>query len=130
MNRFKNFSVVLFAVVLAGAVISCDKDKGADPLKEGRKAGTEMCACVDAIPVPTNPEEFGDYAQKLGMCPAGVLAAYQEYVTFVYTNYDPEAEDPLYSVFDFKNSKFEQGFKEATNGCMQAFELLFSMMGQ
>ena len=130
MNRFKSFLVVLFTAVLAGVVISCDNDKDADPLKEGRKAGTEMCACVDAISVPTDPAEFGDYAQKLGMCPGGVLAGYQEYVTFVYTNYDADAENPLYSVFEFKNSKFEQGFKETTNDCMQAFEFLFSMMGQ
>ena len=143
MNRFKSISVVLFVAVLAGVVISCkDKDK-TDYKAEGKKAGTEMCDCVASFTAP-NPADFidgegsfdetsfnqafGAYAVNLGTCP-GVLAQYQQYVSFIYENYDPTAAEPLYSVFEFKNSDFEQGFKEGTGDCMETFAALFALMG-
>jgi hypothetical protein len=137
MNRFKSISVVLFAAVLAVAVISCKDEEKNDLKAEGKKAGTEMCDCVASYTAP-NPADFADqesfqaafmaYAANLGTCP-GVLAKYQEYVTFVYENYNPEAENPLYSVFTFTNADFEAGFKEGTSSCMETFAALFALMG-
>jgi len=138
MNKFKWFSaIVLLIALLVGIVFSCKDDDKTDLKVEGKKAGTEMCDCVASFSAP-NPADFPDqesfeqafgvYAMQLGTCP-GVLAKYQEYVTFVYENYNPLAENPLYSVFEFKNADFEQGFKEGTNDCMQAFEALFALMG-
>ena len=144
MNRLKSISVVLFAAVLAGGVVfSCKDDDKTDYKAEGVKAGTEMCDCVASYTSP-NPADFldeegnfdeasfnqafGAYAMQLGTCP-GVLAQYQEYVIFVYENYNPEAENPLYSVFEFKNKDFEEGFKAGTNDCMETFAALFALMG-
>ena len=72
-------------------------------------------------------KDFEDYATDLSKCIN--TAPYQQYIDFVYENYDPTATEPLYSVFDFKNSDFEQGFKEGTGGCKEAFEALFALMG-
>ena len=71
--------------------------------------------------------DFEAYAMQLGACP-GVLAPYQDYVTFIYENYNPAAENPLYSVFNFKDKNFEQGFKEGTSDCMETFAALFALM--
>lgn len=138
MSKFKNVSVVLFAAVLAGVVISCKDEEKPDLKAEGVKAGIEMCDCVSGFeaPDPVNWEgtedelqqAFQAYYADLGTCP-GVLTKYQEYVTFVYGNYDPEAENPLYSVFNFKDGDFEIGFKEGTNDCMETFAALFELMG-
>ena len=172
MNRFKSISVVLFAAVLAGVVISCKEEEKTDLKAEGKKAGTEMCGCVASYDEPNFPmsplppagldlqelfgldlqdpavfagldpevqayltdpaiqqylSEFKAYAMQLSQCVN--VAPYQQYIDFVYANYDPTAAEPLYSVFDFKNSDFEQGFKEGTNGCKEAFEALFALMG-
>jgi hypothetical protein len=182
MFRNKFLSVVLFAAVAAGVVISCNDDDK-DHKAEGKKAGKEMCDCVASYEAPTmpnhpaspsppaglnlqellgldlqNPEvlaglepevlaylmnpaiqqylgalgqfaaDFETYAMKLGACP-GVLAKYQQYVSFIYENYDPTATEPLYSVFVFKNNDFAQGFKEGTSDCMETFAALFALMG-
>ncbi|MCL2027076.1 MAG: hypothetical protein FWG79_01165 [Bacteroidales bacterium] len=143
MNRFKSISVTVIAVALAVVVISCGNKDKTDPKVTGKKAGTEMCDCVASFNAP-DPADFVDaagnfdetgfnqafglYAMQLGTCP-GLLAKYQQYVSFVYTNYDPEAEEPLYSVFDFKNNDFAQGFKEGTSDCMETFAALFALMG-
>ena len=135
---------MLLSAVLAVVVISCkDDDKGADPKAEGVKAGTEMCDCVASYTAPDpadfvdedgNPDEAGFnqafmvYAGNLGTCP-GLLSNYQQYVTFNMEAYDAEAEDPLYTIFQFKDSDFETGFKEGTGDCLQAFEALFELMG-
>jgi len=55
MNRFKFFSVVLSAAIAAGIVFACNKKE--DPEAEGKAAGTEMCACVDAVESPGNPPQ-------------------------------------------------------------------------
>ena len=136
---------MLLSAVLAVVVISCkDDDKGANPKAEGVKAGTEMCDCVASYPAPDpadfldgdgNFDEasfnqaFMDYATNLGTCP-GLLSNYQQYVTFIYEAYDAEAEDPLYSVFEFKDKDFEQGFKEGTGDCMETFAALFALIPQ
>jgi hypothetical protein len=136
MNNFKKISIVLFAAVLVGVVTSCKK-KNEDPAAEGKKAGTEMCACVASFTAPKledfdDPADFqaafGAYAMQLGLC-LGVLTKYQQYVTFDRDNYDANADEPLYTVFQFNNRGFEQGFKEGTKDCMQTFEILFQMMG-
>ena len=143
MNKLKSISVVLFAAVLAGVVISCKEEDKTDLKAEGKKAGTEMCSCVASYdePNPTDfmdgegnfdeagfSQAFGAYAMQLSTC-LGVVTQYQDYVDFVYENYDPTADEPLYSVFIFKNSDFEHGFKEGTSGCKEAFDALFAMMG-
>ena len=145
MNKFKTISVVLLTALLAGAVFSCkDSNKDTtDYVAEGRKAGMEMCNCVASFTAP-NPADFVDeegnfdeenfnqafgfYAMQLGTCP-GLLSQYQQYVSFIYENYDPTAAEPLYSVFDFKNKDFEKGFKEGTSGCMETFAALFALLG-
>jgi len=135
MNRFKSLSVVLFAAALAGVVISCDKDNE-NPKAEGKKAGTKMCDCVASYPAPTDPTDqaaFMEYAGQLYNC-LGEIAPYSEYIGLAGTQdtgygYDPTAENPLYSIFDFKNKDFEQGFKEGTSDCMQTFSALFALLG-
>jgi hypothetical protein len=140
MNKFKYLSVVLFIAALAGVVISCDNESDVDLRAEGKKAGIEICDCVASFEAP-NPENFdggaegesfqaafGFYVMQLATCP-GLLGKYQQYVVFVYENYNPEAENPLYSVFDFKNADFEAGFKEGTSNCMETFAVLFALIG-
>ena len=134
---------MLLSAVLAVVVISCkDDDKGANPKAEGVKAGTEMCDCVASYTAPDRADfvdgdgnfdetgfnqAFTEYSGNLSTC-LGLLSNYQQYVTF-NMEYDAEAEDPLYSVFQFKNSDFEQGFKEGTSDCMETFAKLFASMG-
>ena len=145
-NKFKIISVVLFTSLLAGIVFSCkDSNKDTtDYVAEGTKAGSEICNCVASFLAP-NPvdfvdeegnfdeenfnQAFGFYAMQLGTCP-GLLSPYQQYVSFIYENYDPTAAEPLYSVFDFKNKDFEQGFKVGTSGCMETFAALFALLGE
>ena len=137
MNRLKYLPAVLFAALLAGIVFSCKDGDKIDPTAEGKKAGAEMCACVASFTAP-NPANFPDeasfqaafmvYANNLGTCP-GVLGKYQQYVTFNMEAYNPAAENPLYSIFTFKNKDFEKGFKEGTGDCLKAFEALFALMG-
>jgi hypothetical protein len=137
MNRFKYLLAVLFTAVLAGVIIvSCKKDDGPDTEAEGKKAGTEMCDCVSSYTAP-NPADFADdpaglqaafaiYAGQLYEC-LGVIAPYEKYVEIDVDAYNPQAENPLYSIFDFKDKNFEKGFKSGTEGCMQTFALLFSL---
>ena len=134
MNRLKCLSVVLFAAVLAGVVVSCKNEK-AKPAEEGKEAGVAMCNCVNSYTPPTDPtdfEAFMAYAGQLYNC-LGEISAYSDYITLNGSQangygYDAEADEPLYSVFVFKNSDFEREFKKATNACMQAFAALFAMM--
>ncbi|MDR2233284.1 MAG: hypothetical protein LBE56_09195 [Tannerella sp.] len=137
MNVIKKVLVMLFAAIMAVVVVSCKDEDKVDFTAEGEKAGTEMCDCVASFTAP-NPADFQDqesfqaafteYATNLGTCP-GLLSKYQDYVLFVYENYNPEAENPLYSVFTFKNPEFEAGFKAGTGDCMTTFATLFALMG-
>ena len=136
MNKFKYLSVVLFTALLAGVVFGCSKNDKDDPAAEGKKAGTEMCDCVSSYPAPEDPTDqaaFMAYAQQLYQC-LGVIAPYSEYIGLAGTQddgygYNPNAENPLYSVFAFQNADFEKEFKEATQVCMLPFAALFEMMG-
>ena len=71
--------------------------------------------------------EFTTYAGKLYEC-LGVIALYQEYATASADNYDPEAADPLLSVFTFKNDDFKEGFTEGVKSCADSFTALFALM--
>ena len=136
MNKVKYLSVVLFAAILAGVLISCgDNGDKENPAAEGQEAGVAMCDCVASYTPPADPtdiEAFMAYAQQLYNC-LGVIAPYSDYIGLNGTmensyGYDSEAAEPLYSVFVFTNSDFEREFKSATNVCMQAFAALFEMM--
>ena len=180
MSKFKYFSVVFFAAMLAGVVIvACnDDDDKIDAKAEGLKAGTEMCARVASYTAPVQPqhpasplppanfnpyldytdpavlatldgetiaylsdpaiqayfgamatfyEEFNAYAGQLYEC-LGVIGKYQEYATANADNYNPEAADPLLSVFTFKNDDFKEGFKEGVKSCADSFNVLFALM--
>ena len=70
---------------------------------------------------------FEAYAGELYQC-LGVIQAYQEYATANANNYDPEAADPLLSVFTFTNDDFKEGFKEGVQSCSDAFNALFALM--
>ncbi len=128
---------MLFAVALTGFFFACSKDDDEDPKAEGKRAGNEMCDCVSGYTAP-DPEDFADeasfqeafaaYAAQLGGCP-GIIGKYQQYVTFNMGAYNPQAEEPLYSIFDFKDKDFEKGFKEGTSDCMETFSALFALMG-
>ena len=72
-------------------------------------------------------EEFTVYAGQLYEC-LGVIGQYQEYATANADNYNPEAADPLLSVFTFKNDDFKEGFKEGVQGCSDSFSALFALM--
>ena len=131
MNRLKYLSVFLFAAILAGVVISCKDDKE-DPSAEGQEAGVAMCACVNSFTPPTDLSAFLEYAGDLMGC-LGQIAPYSQHVDLNGAmensyGYDPDAAEPLYSVFVFKNADFESAFKSATNACMQSFADLFAMM--
>ena len=71
-------------------------------------------------------EEFEAYVMELYQC-LGVTQKYQEYVTANPDNYDPEATDPLLSVFTFKNDDFKEGFKEGVKSCADSFNVLFAL---
>ena len=75
----------------------------------------------------TFQEEFTVYAGKLYEC-LGVIGQYQEYATANAENYNPEAADPLLSVFTFKNDDFKEGFKEGVKSCADSFSALFALM--
>jgi hypothetical protein len=142
MNRLKYLSVVLFAAILAVVVITaCNKDK-TDAAAEGKEAGEAMCGCVSGYTAP-NPEDFEDmesfqaafmaYAGQLYNC-LGEIAPYSKYVVLAGTQddgygYNPNAAEPLYSIFTFKNDDFGKEFKKATEVCMLPFAALFAMMG-
>lgn len=71
--------------------------------------------------------DFETYAGNLYAC-LGVIAKYQEYATANADNYNPDAADPLLSVFTFKNDEFEKGFKEGVGSCAEAFSALFELL--
>ena len=136
MYRKKFLSVVLFAAMLAVVfVVACkDKDKD-DPGAEGKDAAKAMCDCVSSYTPPSDPtdfEAFMAYAQQLYQC-LGEIAPYSKYVGLAGTQengygYNPNAENPLYSVFAFKNADFEKAFKKGTEVCMLPFAMLFEML--
>ena len=75
---------------------------------------------------------FEAYSGELFNC-LGEIQPYLSYVGLAGSyedryGYDPNAAEPLYSVFAFKNDDFEKGFKEGTASCMQAFAALFAMI--
>jgi hypothetical protein len=136
MNRFKYLSVFLFAALVAGVVfIACNKNDE-KPGEAGKEAGAAMCNCVSSYTAPTDPtdyEAFMAYAQQLYNC-LGTIAPYSQYIGLAGTmensyGYNPDAAEPLYSVFAFKNADFEKEFKKATEVCMLPFAMLFQMMG-
>ena len=136
MNRFKYLSVLLIVAMTVGGVFaSCNKDKTKSAETEGKEAGDAMCNCVSSYTPPTDPtdyEAFMAYAQQLYSC-LGVIAPYSEYVGLAGTmengyGYNPEAAEPLYSVFAFKNADFEKEFKKATEVCMLPFSMLFDIL--
>ena len=143
MNRFKYLSVVLFAAMLAGVVVSC-KNNEPDPVVEGKNAGTEMCGCVASfaepnveVPAGVNPLEpdledpvtleyfaavdaaYSAYFAELAGCAGKVAGKNQKYFLFIYENYN--AEEGFFSVFDFKDENFKNGFLETANVCAAAF---------
>ena len=144
MNRFKYLSVLFFAAMLAVVIVAC-KDKDDNPEAEGKKAGTEMCACVDNVPEPVipNPPEgvnplnpdltdpatlqwlgavqavYEAYFAELGSCAGLVANKYQKYFEFNIASYNPEIG--LFSAFNFLDKDFEKGFLEATQACAEAF---------
>ena len=71
--------------------------------------------------------EFTAYAGQLYEC-LGVIGQYQEYATANAENYNPEAADPLLSVFSFKNDDFKEGFTEGVKSCADSFTALFALM--
>ena len=77
--------------------------------------------------ITTFQEEFTAYAAQLYEC-LGVIGQYQEYATANAENYNPEAADPLLSVFTFKNDDFKEGFKEGVKSCADSFTALFALM--
>ena len=72
---------------------------------------------------------FAAYAGDLYAC-LGVIQKYQEYATANANNYNPEATDPLLSVFTFSDEGFKEGFKEGVKSCSDAFDALFALMQQ
>jgi len=70
---------------------------------------------------------FETYAGELYQC-LGTIQQYQEYATANANNYDPEATDPLLSVFTFSNDDFKEGFKTGVGSCSDAFTVLFSLI--
>ena len=72
-------------------------------------------------------DEFETYAGNLYQC-LGTIHPYQEYATANANNYDPEAEDPLLSVFTFKDDNFKEGFKVGVGSCADTFSALFSLI--
>ncbi|MDR1155439.1 MAG: hypothetical protein LBL04_12095 [Bacteroidales bacterium] len=131
MNRLKCLSV-LFAAVLAGVVfVACSKDDD-KPGEAGKEAGEAMCGCVSGYEVPEDFAAFMAYAEQLYNCLA-TIAPYSEYIELAGDvdnsyGYDPEAENPLYSVFAFTNADFEKEFKKATEVCMSPFQMLFDLL--
>ena len=73
--------------------------------------------------------DFEAYAGQLYQC-LGTLAPYQKYVETNPDAYNPDAAEPLYSIFTFKDANFEKGFKSGTASCMQTFASLFALTGQ
>jgi hypothetical protein len=69
---------------------------------------------------------------ELTECLGGIVP-YQQYIGVELEGYDPEAAQPLYSVFNFKDQDFEKGFKDGSNVCYEQFsellEMLMGMMG-
>ena len=56
MSRIRCFLVVLFAAFMAGVfVVACSNDEKVNPEEEGKKAGEEMCGCVNSYIAPTMP---------------------------------------------------------------------------
>ena len=146
MCRKKFLSVVLFSALTAGIICVACKDDKPDPEADGKKAGTEMCACVTdiAAPVIPNPPQgvnpldpdltdpttlqwlgevqavYEAYFAALGNCAGLVASKYQKYFVFSIASYNPEIG--LFSAFDFKDKDFEKGFLSATQACAEAFE--------
>ena len=146
MFRFKYLSVVLFAAILAGVVVACsDDDDKIDYKAEGVKAGKEICDCMSSyahlapniedyysetgFDQPGYVEALTAYGWQASGCVGG-LQSYQEYVTVNFEAYNAEAENPLLSVFDFKNNDFKTGFSEGIGSCADAFGELLGLMGQ
>ena len=148
MSKFKSFFVMLFVAVLAGGVIvSCDDDnedsvKTAEEIRaEGLAAGTGICDCMSGYVAPNIEEYFSEtgfdqagyyaaletYGWEASAC-LGSLQAYQEYVAVNFEAYDEEAENPLLSVFDFKNDDFKAGFTEGIGSCAETFANLLMLM--
>ena len=146
MSKFKYFFVMLFIAMLAGSVIvSCsddDGDKAAKAIRaEGLAAGTEICNCMSGFVAPVPEDYFGedgfdqsgyiaaltDYGWEASAC-LGSLQVYQEYVAVNFEAYDEEAENPLLSVFDFKNDDFKAGFAEGIGSCADTFANLLMLM--
>ena len=71
---------------------------------------------------------FEAYAGELYQC-LGVIQKYQDYATANVENYNPEAEDPLLSVFTFTDNDFKEGFKEGVQTCYDTFSSLFLLLG-
>ena len=149
MFKFKYLSVVLFVAVLAGVVVSCsDDDKDAlsaeEVRAEGFAAGSGICACMDGYAhLAPNQADFitadgfdmegyiaalGEYGWQAAECVN--LQVYQEYVTVNFEGYNPNADDPLLSVFTFTNDDFKAGFIEGIGGCAESFSALMGLIGQ
>ena len=148
MFRFKYLLVVLFAVMMTGVVIvACSKDDEdkTDYKALGEKAGKEICDCMAGY--AHLAPNIADYYTEAGFDQAGYVEAlsaygwqasgcvgslqsYQEYVTVNFDAYNPEATDPLLSVFTFKNNDFKTGFSEGIGSCADAFGDLLGLMGQ
>ena len=73
--------------------------------------------------------DFEAYAGELYQC-LGTVAPYQKYVETNTDAYNPDAAEPLYSIFTFKDADFEKGFKSGTASCMLTFAALFALTGQ
>ena len=71
--------------------------------------------------------EFEAYAGDLYQC-LGAVHPYQEYVTANADAYNPNADEPLLSVFTFSNDDFKDGFREGVASCSDAFSALFEAM--
>ena len=137
----KNKKFLLFALaaaLLAGAVALYSCNGESTPHNEGLKAGLEMCACVASFEAPdpaviTDSAAFHNafmaYAGKLSGC-LGVIAKYEKYVTANMDGYDETSDEPLLSVFDFKDEGFKEGFAEGVASCSDTFTALFALMGQ
>ena len=143
MNKVKYLSVVLFAAILAGVLISCgdngDKD---DPIAEAKAAGVEagelMCACVASYEEP-NPADylpdmealqaaFQEYYGQLYAC-LGVIVPYAEYAALRSPNEPVQTDDPLLAVFIFHNEHFREAFvEEGVKDCYDTFMALWALM--
>lgn len=135
-SKFKFLLALLLVAIVAGVVVACSDDDDPDYKAEGKKAGVEMCDCVASYVAPNYEDyesyeeftaAFTAYAANLSGC-LGIIAQYQEYVTVDINAYDPEADEPLFSVFSFKNDEFKEGFMEGAGGCADTFTALFEMM--